>query len=269
MENIELKLQQMTLPIANRNINRTDKSKDYIIAQYDLNGYIIKVYSNMKDIKRDGFEPKQVKLCINGQQKTHRNFIFKKINIGKTPQLKISVLNHRPTVLNKQNTNNIISNVLNNMENKNTGIKIPTGLKRCGIGSFLKNGTLVDIFLNFEDIIKNPNYTVGIYDHLFNRVSPKTKRKGYKNKYYFRKLNPGETYYIGDKYNLKSFTEVYQTKYMTNRKKKQHTTVEESIYKPSFPKRSFSDSKNITVGTPTRIGFWQRIKFLFTGKFNS
>jgi hypothetical protein len=61
------------------------------------------------------------------------------------------------------------------------------------------------VFTTFKKLKSKFSNTSGVYDHYFDRiVKSKSKESGYHG-FYFKQLNIGETYIIGEKYDFSSF----------------------------------------------------------------
>ena len=55
--------------------NRKDISKK--IAQYTLEGELVKIWDSMMECKRNGFNNTNISGCCLGERKTHKGFIWK------------------------------------------------------------------------------------------------------------------------------------------------------------------------------------------------
>ena len=232
-----LKMDNNTQQKINYNINTTT-DKNSKISVYDTNGYLIRTYSKAVDASYDGFDPKKISKCLTGVMKTHNNCIFKRIE-NNMPELKIdpfqfivpkNSLRFKQQILmnNNSNTNNsIIDNISihsSTPDDQTNKIKIPIN-NNLRVGMFSKNGTLLKIFLNTKEVLDDEiisKYT--IYRYIYGNLTPNRLKKGYKGKYHFRRLIPGNTYTIGEKYDYKSIPYDTQSKFIKNKKPQQNKT---------------------------------------------
>lgn len=191
------------------------------VAVYDINGYLIRTYNKSVDTLKDGFNPNKVSKCITGILKTHNNCIFLKVD-SNSPAQKIDP---KPFTMRKNSTafkNQMMLNCIIDSYEKNHKqiVKIPENNK-IRIGMFNKKGHLIKVFLHTKEIQDDntvSDYT--IYKYVYGDLTPKRLKKGYKGKYYFRRLQAGNSYTIGEKYNVFQIPYDTQTRFVGKSKKK-------------------------------------------------
>lgn len=276
MNDIEEKLKQMTLNEVSVNTKNLQflspnkkKTKPTIpIAQYDINGNIIRTYTSLEETSKCGYSPQSVSKCINHKLKLHDKNIFIRIkNLASVPR-KIDPTPYLPNIKSTMGLNN---RILNNIQN-NTEEVIPTmnNIKtytidnklNTRIGMFNKKQILLDVFTHQDQITKMFGHTSGVYDHLYGKIKGKNKIKnGYKNKFFFKKLNVGQTYTQGEKYEFSQFEQAVPRKFV------KHTTPEVTKAVKRTPIKTKIKSKKIVDTTPkAEKNFFQRLVYLFTGK---
>lgn len=265
---------------------RKPKSK---IAAYDINGYLIKTYDKIIDCVRDGFNATAVTKCVNGKRKLHNNFIFIRYKAGEEPRLKIDSSLYTIRKNSRKHKNlQILKTISEELNNKPKEKFLITKKHRTRIGMFEKDGTLFKVFLttkDLEDYDASAQYAA--YNQIYGRYNKKLK-KGYKNKFHFRRLQVGETYIIGEKYNLADIPFDTQKVFIKN---KNNIPVETPIPIENFNtvsvspevenlKNTVQELKNsietlIKVPTekvddaiekPKKKNFFQRLAYLFTGE---
>lgn len=59
-------------------INRQDMSKK--VAQYTLDGELVKVWDSINECGRNGFDASTISKCCKGKKKTHKGYIWKYID---------------------------------------------------------------------------------------------------------------------------------------------------------------------------------------------
>ena len=266
------------------NLLYTNK-KTYItkpIAQYDLSGNLIRIYNSGQETAKHGYDPTSVSKCVNNKLKLHNNSIFIKIPNKDKVEPKIDP---KPYTFHKDIETN---------SNKNEFVKETITIKPKGlrIGMFNKQKELLQVFTKIKQIENKFGHTSGVFDHLYGKIKTKNKIKnGYNNLYFFRKLEIGQTYTIGEKYDLRKFEKAVPRK-ITSGPNKNVTTLEETIipenktipveYKnintetiPTKNKTIPIENKTITIEElkkifpqpePKKRNFMQRLMYLFTGK---
>ncbi len=235
------------------------------VAQYDIRGNIIRTYDCIKETKKSGYNPTIVSKCINNKIKLHDNNIFIKIKDKNNIALKIDPA---PYINNRKSTmglNNLIVNNLKTLEdnqNKKTFTIKSNGLR---IGMFNKSKMLLEVFTDEHQIKNTFGHVSGVYDHLYGRITGKNKiKRGYKNLYFFKKLNVGQSYTIGEKYDFSQFEKAEPRKIKRNiipnkNIVKQIPKVENIIPTPKV-------DNIIPTEEPMKKNFMQRLVYLFTGK---
>lgn len=63
--------------LRNKLINRKDASKK--VAQYTLDGELVKIWESINECGRNGFDNSTIVKCCKGKKKTHKSFIWKYI----------------------------------------------------------------------------------------------------------------------------------------------------------------------------------------------
>ncbi|WP_394897656.1 hypothetical protein [Clostridium butyricum] len=59
-----------------KQLQEANENKMKIVASY-CDGILIKVYKNICDTEKDGFDYRHVSKCANGIRKTHKGYTFK------------------------------------------------------------------------------------------------------------------------------------------------------------------------------------------------
>jgi len=286
-------MKQLEIVDNNKKMNNTTQStmnlfytnrKTYTtpIAQYDLSGNLIRIYNSGKETAKHGYNPQCVSKCVNNKLKLHNNSIFVKIPNTNKAEPKIDP---KPYIIHQDNKTN---------SNKNEFVKETITIKPKGlrIGMFNKQKELLQVFTKIQEIENKFGHASGVFDHLYGKIKTKNKIKnGYNNLYFFRKLEIGQTYTIGEKYDLRKFEKAVPRK-ITSGPNKNVTTVKETIipenktipveYKnintetiPTKNKTIPVENKTITIEElkkifpqpePKKRNFIQRFMYLFTGK---
>jgi hypothetical protein len=241
--------------------DKKQKTSEKPIAQYDTGGNLIRIYNSGKETEENGYNSQCVSKCVHNKMKLHKNFIFIKISNNQNADPKIDPT---PYLINLRNSvkSEKVENIKNSITIQATGLRI---------GMFNKQKELLEVFTNNEQIVKKFGHNSGVYDHLYGKILTKNKRKkGYKNLYFFRKLNIGQTYNIGEKYDLNQFENATPRKFTNsiNPKPTNNTVpVKETeiipVYNQIIP---VEELKNILPEEPKKRNFMQRLKYLFTGK---
>lgn len=293
-EEIKNEVKKHTTTKENKKMNNTIQStmnliytnkKTYTtkpIAQYDLSGNLIRIYNSGKETAQHGYDPTSVSKCVNNKLKLHNNSIFVKIPNKDKAEPKIDP---EPYTFHKDIETN---------SNKNEFVKETITIKPKGlrIGMFNKQKQLLQVFSKRKEIENKFGHTSGVFDHLYGKIKTKNKiKKGYNNLYFFRKLEIGQIYTIGEKYDLRKFEKAVPRK-ITSGPNKNVTTVKETIipenktipveYKnintetiPTKNKTIPVENKTITIEElkkifpqpePKKRNFIQRLMYLFTGK---
>ena len=294
----QLTMQKITNPQNLEYITTKPKRKYFQqrVAQYDINGHIIRTYNSVKETKECGYNQQCVSMCINKQMKLHDNNIFIKLKGNQKAAVKIDptpyiTRKNSPVGINNLITNDIINTtkpeVVNTVIPKVTPIETPKqlpkpkSLNKAGVGMFLKNGILVNIFHNDADIIKEFGYTSSVYDHLYGRIKTKSKLKnGYKNKFFFRKMETDMVYTIGQKYNLNDFPQAVSKRNKNNtpteitkpvkipKVKNQDTKKKTATQTIDIPEVNRKDINKINISVEVKDkkrNFFQRLVYLFRG----
>lgn len=219
MNNIENKLQKIEQLTMNK---ITNSPMDYIttqnnafkqpVAQYDIRGNLIRTYESVKETEKSGYDSASVSKCIHNKLKLHDRSIFIKIKHNQKPLNKIDPT---PYILRKNSNiglnNLIVTDISTTKQNETPNMEVK--LKKSGIGMFNKKGMLIDIFTTEAQIVNMFGHSSGVYDHLYGRIKTKSKiNKGYKNKFFFRKLDKNKSYNVGQKYNLNDFPQAQPKK---------------------------------------------------------
>ncbi len=297
----QLTMQKITNPQNLEYITTKPKRKYFQqrVAQYDINGHIIRTYNSVKETKECGYNQQCVSMCINNQMKLHDNNIFIKLKGNQKAAVKIDPTPYITRKNSPVGINNLITNDIINTS-VNTPVVVPpvdntpvvvapvvstTKYKKANIGVFNKTGMLIDILNSDKDIIRMFGYTSGVYDHLYGHIKTKSKlKKGYKNKFFFRKLECDETYTVGQKYNLNSFPQAVskrgnnntptqkpkpKPKPVENKKIKNLDTKKnkaiQTIDIPDVNKDNI-DKINISIEVKDKKrNFFQRLAYLFRG----
>ena len=63
-------------------MSRLTQSKYKKVGQYTVDGLLIKIWDNMKSATEEGFVPCNITLCCKGNQKTHKNYIWRYVDNG-------------------------------------------------------------------------------------------------------------------------------------------------------------------------------------------
>lgn len=299
MNNIEDKLKKLN-NLINTNITqsnmdfkfhttKTTKRSKSKIAAYDINGYLIKTYDKTIDCIPDGFNATAVTKCVKGKRKLHNNFIFIRYGKDEEPRLKIDSAPYKIRKNSRQHKNMEILKTISEELNKKPEEKFHISKQnRTRIGMFEKDGTLFKVFLTtkeFEDYDYQARYAA--YKQIHGKYTKKLK-KGYKNKYHFRRLEIGKTYVIGQKYNLDDIPFDVQKIFVKNSKSKKVIPIEnlppvENLLPPttittSYPevehlkttvqelKNSIEQLKTPTEEPKKKKNFFQRLVYLFVGE---
>jgi hypothetical protein len=291
-EEIKNEVKKHTITKENKKMNNTTQSTMNLfytnrkthttpIAQYDLSGNLLRIYNSGKETAQHGYNPQCVSKCVNNKLKLHNKSIFIKISNKNKAEPKIDP---KPYIIQDNKTNS----------NKNEFVKETITIKPKGlrIGMFNKQKELLQVFTKIQQIENKFGHTSGVFDHLYGKIKTKNKIKnGYNNLYFFRKLDVGQTYTIGEKYDLRKFEKAVPRK-ITSGPNKNVTTVKEKItpenktipveYKnintetiPTKNKTIPVENKTITIEElknifpqpePKKRNFIQRFMYLFTGK---
>jgi hypothetical protein len=254
------------------------------VAQYDICGNIIRTYDCIKETKKSGYNPTIVSKCIHNKIKLHDNNIFIKID---NKDNVINKIDPTPFINNRNKIKKSKPPISNIIENNKESITIkPKGMR---IGMFNKQNILLEVFTKEQQVINKFGHVSGVYDHLYGKIKKKNKiKKGYKNLYFFRKLNIGQTYTLGNSYDLSQFEISQPRKIVTNIKTQPVTVIEEPKITPientippieepkTIPVENMvipvEEIKTIPVEDiiiPTeepKRNFMQRLRYLFTGK---
>jgi cell division protein FtsB len=264
---------------------RKSKSK---IAAYDINGYLIKTYDKTIDCIPDGFNATAVTKCIKGKRKLHNNFIFIRYGNNEEPRLKIDSAPYKIRKNSRKHKNlQILKTISEELNNKPKEKFYISKRNRTRLGMFEKDGTLFKVFLTtkeFEDYDYEARYAA--YRQVYGRYNKKLK-KGYKNKYHFRRLEIGKTYVIGQKYNLDDIPFDTQKVFVKNSKNKNTipienlspvqnllpiTTITSSYPEVEHLKSTVQELKNsieqlkAPAEEPKKKNFLQRLVYLFVGE---
>jgi hypothetical protein len=264
-------------------LNKTRKSK---IATYDLNGYLIRTYENLSLVRNDGYDPISVGKCLNGDQKTHNDCIFIRLEKSQTPTSRIDSTEYK---INKNSTKYKNLQILKSISQSKTEennkpetenfrtVNTKNSLTR--VGMFDKKGVLLEVFLTQESINKHfgkqSNRT--IYRYMYGSFSERRLKKGFRNKFYFRKLEKKTKYFIGKQYDLSSFPQAKQTRFKIIKKELQkinNIPNENNSIILNNPIKEESQNINIvsnqneqnSIQNKEYKSFWSRMKWLFFGK---
>jgi hypothetical protein len=261
--------------------NKPQKSKvqnrfRQAVAQYDIHGNIIRTYDSVGDTAKSGYNPQCVSKCLNNKIKLHGKSIFIRVKnksnisskIDPTPYIiiKSTIESNTPIVDTVENI------IVNNAESNKESITIkPNGLR---VGMFDKQKKLLEVFTKEKQIIDKFGHTSGVYDHLYGKITNKNKLKnGYKNLYFFRKLNIGQTYTLGEVYDFSQFEKSKPRKFVRNIKIQpsipteeiKTIPVEDTVIPVEEIKTIPVEDIIVTIEEPKR-NFMQRLIYLFTGK---
>ena len=193
-KHIDMNTQQNTVQTTMKLQYKTNNSIKPI-AQYDLRGNLIRIYNSGKETAEQGHNPQCVSRCVNNRMRLHNKFIFIKVPNKNNVESKIDP---KPYLIYRNGT----------ISNKNEILKETITIKPKGLnlGMFNKQKQLLHVFQHVKEINNKFGHSSGVFDHLYGRIKTKNKMKnGYNNLYFFRKLSVGQTYTIGEKYDLRKF----------------------------------------------------------------
>ena len=236
------------------------------VAQYDIHGNIIRTYDSVLDTAKSGYNPQCVSKCLNKKIKLHEKCIFTRVeNKSNIP----SKIDPTPYIIIKS-TIETNTPIVDTPNKESITIK-PNGLR---IGMFDKQKKLLEVFTKEKQIVDKFNHSSGVYDHLYGKITSRDKIKnGYKNLYFFRKLNIGQTYTLGEVYDLSQFEKAKPRKFVKNIKTQPSIPVEEIIKTPIentvIPVEEIKTIPVEDIIIPTeepKRNFMQRLRYLFTGK---
>ena len=290
-KHIHMNTQQNTIQTTmqlNYNSNKNQKRFTKPIAQYDLKGNLIRTYASGLETATLGYNPQCVSKCVNNKMKLHNKSIFIKIPNKNKVEPKID-----PTPFLVYRNDKISTK--NEIVKETITIK-PKGIR---IGMFNKQKQLLRVFNSIKQIKNEFGHSSGVFDHLYGRIKTKNKIKnGYNDLYFFRKLSVGQTYTIGEKYDLRNFEDAVPriiNPKITNKPEDIIVTLKEikttnpeneiiPIENPIVPMKneiipienpivnvenktiSIEELKNILTPEPKKRNFIQRLVYLFTGE---
>lgn len=274
IENIESIIQRITNPVQTTmdfKYQSNKKNTKTKIAAYDINGYLIKTYNKIAECAADGFHTKSVSKCLTGKLKTHNNFIFIKYE-NQEPNLKIDTREYKARKNSlKFNSLQILKTITENkVNNTKQKIHIPKG-NRTRIGMFEKNGNLIKIFLSSKEL-EEYDYKAryAVYQQIYGECSEKLK-KGYKGKYFFRRLEAGKTYTLEEKYDYNQIPFDCQKRFFSRNintipiEEPKAIPLENTVIPIEELKTIPIEDIIIPTEEPKR-NFMQRLRYLFTGK---